>query len=279
MPIETIKAEGLEIAAQCFGTRSDPPVLLIMGAMASMLWWPDDFCQSLADHGRFVIRYDNRDTGQSTCYPQGQPGYNLVDMIDDAFRVLDAYNLPAAHLVGMSMGGMIAQNAAIRHPDRTLSLTVISSAPQGTGENLPPPDDIYMAHAATGADVDWSDRQQIIDFILAECEVIASRKHPFDKAATRKFIETDYDRSRNFPSATNHFSLFEDKTDLGTIGDAKCPMLIIHGTDDPIFPLAHGRALAGSVPDAQLVEIDGGGHELHPLDHEKIIRAIAAHTN
>lgn len=279
MSIRTIPATKAEIATECFGDTSAPPILLIMGAMASMLWWPRCFCRALADNGFFVIRYDNRDTGQSTHYPPGEPGYKLCDMIDDALHVLDAYNIPAAHIVGMSLGGMIAQNLAVGQPDRVLSLTVISSSPLGVEEDLPPPSDRYMEHAATGKTVDWSDRQQVIDFMLAECEVITSRKHPFDKASTRQFIETDYDRARNFPSTTNHFSLFAEDFNLGRIADATCPTLVLHGTADPIFPIDHGRALAKAAYSARIIEIDGGGHELHPKDHQQIVTGITDHIS
>jgi pimeloyl-ACP methyl ester carboxylesterase len=110
-----IRVNGLEIATEAFGDPTHSPVLLIMGAMASMLWWPEGFCERLANHGRYVIRYDNRDTGLSTKYPPGEPRYTFDDMVDDAIRVLDGYAIPAAHVVGMSLGGMIGQIAALKY--------------------------------------------------------------------------------------------------------------------------------------------------------------------
>src|ERR687896_138429 len=104
---EMVRDAGLEIATQSFGDEAAPPVLLIMGAMASMLWWPDGFCERLAGRGRFVIRYDHRDTGHSTKYTLGEPPYTFDDMVQDVVRVLDGHEIPAAHLVGMSMGGII----------------------------------------------------------------------------------------------------------------------------------------------------------------------------
>ncbi|MGO4839554.1 alpha/beta fold hydrolase, partial [Rhizobiaceae sp. 2RAB30] len=119
----TVHADGVTIATEAFGDPSAPPVLLIMGAMASMLWWPDEFCRKLAVRGRYVIRYDNRDTGLSTKYPPGNPPYRMDDMAEDAAAVLDAYGIASAHVVAMSLGGMIAQILALTQPRRVSSLT------------------------------------------------------------------------------------------------------------------------------------------------------------
>ena len=113
MSERTVKANGIEIATQAFGDAAHPAVLLIMGAMASMLWWPEDFCKRIADERRYVIRYDNRDTGLSTTCTPGKPPYTFDDMADDAIRVLDGYEISKAHIVGMSLGGMIGQLAAL----------------------------------------------------------------------------------------------------------------------------------------------------------------------
>ena len=129
MSERTIEAGEIELATQRFGDPARPPVLLIMGGMASMLWWPQEFCERLASHGRHVIRYDQRDTGRSTKYPPGEAPYTLDDLADDAIGVLDGYKISAAHVVGMSLGGMIGQIAALKHPSRVLSLTAISSSP------------------------------------------------------------------------------------------------------------------------------------------------------
>ena len=276
---KTVTADGVEIATEAFGDPAHPPVLLIMGAMASMLWWPEGFCRRLADQGRTVIRYDNRDTGLSTGYPPGQPPYGFDDMADDAIRVLDGYGLGRAHLVGMSLGGMIAQIAALAHPDRVASLTAISTSPVGTDtSHLPQTTAAYMEHAASGELVDWTDRAQVIDFILRDVRAIAGTAHPHDSAAARRLIEADYDRARSFASATNHFMLKGGDRWRGRLGELQAPLLVIHGTADPIYPVEHGAALAAAVPGARLVRIDGGGHELHPADWDVMIAAIAEHT-
>ena len=271
------KAQAPEIKSQTFGDSAHPALLLIMGAMASMLWWPEALCRKLASEGRFVIRYDNRDTGLSTKYAPG--AYTFDDMADDAVSVLDSYGIARAHVVGMSAGGMIAQLVALKHPSRVISLTVISSSPVGIDtSHLPGTTAAYMEHSADGAKVDWSNREQVVDFIVKDAHAIASTVHPFDETKTRAFVEQDYDRSGGFLSATNHFTLKGGEDWKGRLHEIKAPLLVLHGTSDPIFPVEHGAALAEAVPGGRIVRIEGGGHELHPQDWTTIVAAIVAHT-
>ncbi|MER9657078.1 alpha/beta fold hydrolase [Mesorhizobium sp. M0152] len=270
--------ERPEIISQTFGDPADPALLLIMGAMASMLWWPEEFCRKLAAAGLFVIRYDNRDTGCSTKYPPGESPYTFDDMADDAIDVLDNHGVAKAHIAGMSMGGMIAQLVALKHPSRVASLTVISSSPVGMDtSHLPQMNDAYVEHSAEGAKVDWSDRRQVIDFIVRDARAIASTVHPFDEARMRAFVEQDYDRSVGFLSATNHFMLRGGDEWKGRLHEMTAPLLVIHGTTDPIFPVEHGEAMAEAVAGAKIVRIEGGGHELHPEDWPVMSAAMVAH--
>ncbi|MBA1141180.1 alpha/beta fold hydrolase [Mesorhizobium neociceri] len=271
------KTAASEIVSQTFGDPGDPAMLLVMGAMASMLWWPQALCKKLAGEGRFVIRYDNRDTGLSTKYAPG--AYTFDDMADDAAGVLDSYGIAKAHVVGMSMGGMIAQRLAVKHPSRVITLTVISSSPVGIDtSHLPGTTAAYMEHSAAGAKVDWSDRDQVVGFVVKDAHAIASTAHPFDEKAMKAFIEQDYDRSGGFLSATNHFMLKGGEDMKGRLREIKVPLLVIHGTSDPIFPVEHGAALADAVPGGRLVRIEGGGHELHSDDWGAIVAALVAHT-
>ncbi|RWL80493.1 MAG: alpha/beta hydrolase [Mesorhizobium sp.] len=272
----TYAAQRPDIVSESFGSPKDPPILLIMGAMASMLWWPEAFCRQLARRGRFVIRYDNRDTGLSTKYPPGTPPYNFGDMVDDAIRVLDDHGVGKAHVAGMSMGGMLAQNVALKYPERVSALTVISSSPLGVDTSgLPGATEAYKEHSAQGGDVDWSNREQVLDFMVKDARAMASALHPFDEERTRAMIEADYDRSGGLASATNHF-LLNGGGPKRTVRDLTAPLLVIHGTADPLFPIEHGEALAKVVPGARLVKIEGGGHEMHRSDWPQIIDAIAA---
>jgi len=279
MNARVIKAADVEIATEAFGDPAHPPVLLIMGGMASMLWWHEEFCRRLAQRGRFVIRYDQRDSGLSTKYPAGQPGYRFDDAVDDVFRVLDGYGITTAHLVGFSLGGMVGQGAALKNPGRVLSLTAISSTPLGVEtSHLPPSGEAWMEHMK--ADVDWADRAEAVAYLVEDARLTAGTAHPFDKAATTAFIERDFDRSGGYLSATNHSILFHiGEAWRDRLREMKPPLLVIHGTADPVFPVEHGETLAATVPGARLVRLEGGGHELHRADWDTIIRAIADHTD
>jgi pimeloyl-ACP methyl ester carboxylesterase len=275
-----IRANGVALATETFGDPEHPPLLLIMGGMASMLWWPDDFCRKLAAHERYVVRYDQRDTGCSTKYPPGKAPYNLDDFASDAIGVLDEYGIERAHIVGMSLGGMIGQLVAVSYPARVRSLTAISSTPVGAGSTqLPASGEAWFEHQATTSEtVDWSDRAQVIAFMVEDARLTASTVHPFDDAQVRAFIERDYDRAGGFLNATNHGALMSEVSQRSRLRDIHVPLLVIHGTTDPVFPIEHGIALSKMVPGSKMIRIEGGGHELHPADWPRIIDGIAAHT-
>ncbi|WP_237355194.1 alpha/beta fold hydrolase [Rhizobium phaseoli] len=249
-----------------------------MGVMSSMLWWPERFCEALAAQGRYVIRYDQRDTGLSTHYPSGKPGYSFSDLSDDAIAILDAYGIEAAHLVGMSMGGFVAQEAALRHPRRVRTLTLISSSPVGV-DGLPSSTAAYKEHSAAAESIDWSDLEAIADFLRRDSVMLAGTGHPHDAEAVSVLIARDMNRAPSFVSATNHFMLLSD--DKGVTLHAshiEAPVLVIHGTSDPLFPIEHAEALTRVVPNAKLHRIAGGGHEIHDRDIDEIVRVIAGHT-
>src|SRR4051794_21135043 len=151
-----VEANGVELCTEAFGDPAHPPILLVMGMGASMLWWEAGFCRLLADGGTFVIRYDHRDTGRSVTYEAGRPGYSGADLVADALGVLDAYEIPVAHLVGVSAGAAFAQLLALDHPDRVSSLVLVSSSPALPGDReLPPPTGEFGRFVST-ASVDWS---------------------------------------------------------------------------------------------------------------------------
>ncbi len=162
-----IEANGVELCTETFGDPADPPVLLVMGIGGSMLWWEEDFCRILVGGGRFVIRYDHRDTGRSVTYKPGRPGYTGADLVGDAVGVLDAYEISAARVVGVSAGGAFAQLLALEFAERVLSLVLISTSPAVPGDrDLPPPTDEFGQFVST-AKVDWSDRESVIGYRLA----------------------------------------------------------------------------------------------------------------
>jgi pimeloyl-ACP methyl ester carboxylesterase len=278
-PETMLRSGDARICAQAFGWPSDPAALLIMGQMASMLWWPDAFCERLAQAGRFVIRYDNRDTGRSTSYEPGRPPYSLDDLAGDAVAVLDGYGIARAGIVAMSLGGVIAQLVALAHPARVSSVTAISSTPIDVGDvELPGPDPDYLRHAAGFEDLDWSDRQALGELLVRDARHVSGSRHPFDEQAAHELVTRDLSRTAHPASLANHAMLSGGERWQGRLGEIAAPLLVIHGNADPLLPYAHGVALAGAVPAARLVTVDGGGHELHEDDWDQMLEAIVAQT-
>jgi pimeloyl-ACP methyl ester carboxylesterase len=272
-----IEANGVELCTETFGDPADPPVLLIMGMGGSMLWWDEGFCRLLADGGRFVIRYDHRDTGRSVAYPPGRPGYSSDDLVADAAGVLDAYGVGAAHVVGVSMGGAMAQLLALDFPDRVASVTLIStSVAVGSHTGLPFGSDALARFTAT-ASVDWSDAASVTEYLVGYSRVLAGERR-FDADAGRDFVRRDISRARDFSAAQNHELLDDDGRVRGPLWSIAAPTLVIHGTADPMFPLAHGEALAAAIPGATLLPLEGAGHGVDRADWAAITLAILEHT-
>jgi pimeloyl-ACP methyl ester carboxylesterase len=249
-----------------------------MGVGASMLWWEESFCQWLAGGGRFVIRYDHRDTGCSVTYEPGQPGYSGADLVSDAVGVLDAYEIAAAHLVGVSAGGAFAQLVALDHPDRVSSLVLISTSPAlPVGRALPPPSDEFGRFVST-ATVDWSDPESAIDYLVGYQRVLAGGRRPFDEGATRSLVRRDVKRAHRFAAVRNHDALPEGEASSGTLSSIAAPTLVIHGTADPMFPIEHGEALAQEITGATLMPLENAGHGVDRADWDTIAGAILEHT-
>jgi pimeloyl-ACP methyl ester carboxylesterase len=272
-----IEANGISLCTEAFGDPRAPPVLLIMGMGASMLWWEDEFCAALAAGGRFVIRYDHRDTGRSETYPPGRPGYGGDDLVADAVRILDGYGIARAHVVGLSMGGALAQLLALDFADRVASLVLMSTSPAGPADDLPAPTDAYRASAAA-AEVDWNDPASVSESVVADARVLAGAERPFDEARVRALVARDVERARSPAGAQNHALLDGGEPWRDRLGAIAVPTLVVHGSADPLFPLGHGRALAGEIPGARLLVLDGAGHGLDPADWDDVVPAIVDHT-
>jgi pimeloyl-ACP methyl ester carboxylesterase len=273
-----IEANGVELCTEPFGDPADPPILLVMGLGGSMLWWEQGFCRMLADGGRFVIRYDHRDTGRSATYEPGRPEYTGADLVADAVGVLDAYGVPAAHVVGVSAGGAFAQLLALGFPDRVLSLVLISTSPATPGERrLPSATERYTKFLAT-AEVDWSDQESVIEYLVDYSRVLAGGERPFDEAAIRTLVRRDVARARNIASSENHDVIADGELSRKPLSSIAVPTLVIHGTADPMFPAEHGQALAAEIPGARLLTLNGAGHGVERADWETIVRAIIGHT-
>jgi pimeloyl-ACP methyl ester carboxylesterase len=273
-----IEANGVELCTEPFGDPSDPPILLIAGIGASMLWWEDGFCRMLAGGGRFVIRYDHRDTGRSVTYGAGRPGYTGADLEADPVRVLDAYGVPRAHLVGASAGGAFAQLLALDHPDRVLSVVLISTSPATPiDRELPSPTQAFERFVTT-AEVDWSEAASVIDYLVDYSGILAGGRRPFDEAAARDLVRRDIERARDFSAMQNHDSIPGDDRQRPPLSRIAAATLVVHGTADPMFPIEHGVVLAQEIPGATMVTLEGAGHGVDRADWDTIVRAILAHA-
>ncbi|MCX5062081.1 alpha/beta fold hydrolase [Streptomyces sp. NBC_00452] len=273
-----IRTAGVTLCTESFGDGSDPPILLVMGTGASMLWWEEGFCRKLAEGGRFVVRYDHRDTGRSTTYEPGRPGYTGADLVGDAVAVLDAYGIAAAHLVGVSAGGGLAQLVALDHAERVLSLVLVSTSPAVPGDReLPGPTGEFMRFV-TSAQVDWSQTASVIDYLVAYSRVLAGERRPFDETAVRDLVRRDVERAHDFAAVQNHDSLPDGERSRQPLSSIAVPTLVIHGTADPMFPFGHGEALTEEIPTARLLPLEGAGHGVDRADWETIVHAVLAHT-
>ena len=269
---------GVQLCTEAFGRPTDPPVLLVMGLGASMLWWEEELCRSVANGGRFVIRYDHRDTGRSTTSEPGRPEYDGIDLVADAAGVLDAYGLGSAHVVGVSAGGAMAQLLALDFADRVLSLVLIStSAAVPVDRDLPPPSDDFSRFVAE-AHVDWTNRESVIDYLVDYFRLLAGGRRPFDETACRALVRRDVERAASVASLQNHDVLASEDRPHPPLSLITVPTLVIHGTADPMFPLQHGRALAEEIPGATLLPIDQAGHGVDRADWPIVVSAILDHT-
>jgi len=253
-----VLTRGAELEAQAIGDAAHPCVILVMGAQASMLWWPLEFCETLAARGRFVLRFDHRDTGLSTKYPVGAPGYTSDDLADDVVAILDSFKVARAQLAGVSMGGMIGQIAGLKYPARFTRLAIMSATPlNGEGAGLPGPSKAFMTSAKRGEKVDWDNREQAVSYMLEFGRVLAAGED-FDEKAARGLIEADFDRSGGYSHGTNHYHVQGGESWAKHLSELKPPLVVLHGRSDPLFPIEHGRALANAVPGSELVEFSGG---------------------
>lgn len=279
MTVKTVTTGGVRLASEAFGDPAAPAILLIMGAMASSVWWPDGFCRRLAGRGRFVIRYEQRDTGAFTSYTPGTIAYSVEDLADDAVAVLDGYGVARAHLVGFSLGGFLAQLVALKRPDRVITLTLIASERLAdTDPELPQMSPAIPAYHAAAATLDWSDREAVLDYQVGAWRLLSGSGRDFDEAHIRALAAADHDRTPDPLTAFNHALLAGADAWYGRLSEITQPALVIHGTEDPVLPYAHALALERDLPRATLLTLAGAGHELHPDDWPAVVDALSAHT-
>ena len=199
-------------------------------------------------------------------------------MLADAVVVLDGYRLAAAHLVGVSAGGGLVQELALDFPNRIRSLVLISTSPAVAGDRSLPPPTAAFGQFVRSATVDWSDADSVIDYLVAYERVLAGAERRFEEAEVRDLVRRDVERARDFAAAQNHELLEDDDRPRQPLSSIRAPTLVIHGTADPMFPLAHGEALASEIPSARLLRLEGAGHGVQRADWNVITEAIATHT-
>jgi pimeloyl-ACP methyl ester carboxylesterase/SAM-dependent methyltransferase len=275
-----VRVDGVGLCVETLGERGAPPILLIAGAAESMESWDRDFCRLLAGEGRFVIRYDHRDTGRSTSWPPGAPGYTGRDLVADAGGLVDILAGGRAHLVGLSMGGAIAQQLAVEHPERVATLTLISTSP-GPADDLPPVTErLRAALAKPPPEPDWNDTDAVVEHLVQSYRPYAGPNY-FDEGAMRDMARRAVARTPNRgASAANHW-LLEDGDDIrARLGEVGAPTLVVHGSEDPLFPPGHGEALAREIPGAELLLLEGVGHQAPPRSTwDVVVPAILRHTD
>jgi pimeloyl-ACP methyl ester carboxylesterase len=274
--IRKAAVNGLELAYQCFGEPEHPTLLLVMGLGAQLQTWPSGFCQLLADSGYYVIRFDNRDCGQSSSFAQAglpdlaaimqgrppalPPAYRLEDMADDAFALLDHLGIDQCHLAGASMGGMIVQLMALRQPQRLLSLMPIMSS---SGDpTLPPPTPAAQAILLTPAPEPLAENT-FVPFMIEGWRVLCGAALPFEEVRIRALVISTFRRGYNPTGVARQFAaILLDGDRTARLAGIKTPTLVIHGTQDPLLRPEAGRAIASAIPNAGFLAIEGMGHDI-----------------
>jgi pimeloyl-ACP methyl ester carboxylesterase len=276
----TANANGIRIEYDTFGKSSHPALLLIIGLGNQLIHWQNEFCQQIADNGFYVIRYDNRDSGLSTKFEglsfeqimekimalfSGQKvsvPYTIEDMCNDAVGLLDEMKIVKAHICGMSMGGFIAQTFAINNASRTISLTSIYSHCGNRSEILPSKEVMEAMMKPIPRDRDGA-VAYTVDFL----KLIYGSGLPFDEQFHKKITAQAFDRSFS-PEGTarQYLAIMVQKDRTGELGKLKIPSLVIHGDEDPLVPLAGGKATAEAIPDAEFMVVKGMGHVIPNLN-------------
>jgi pimeloyl-ACP methyl ester carboxylesterase len=279
---------GITLCYETFGERTDPPLLLVMGLGMQMLGWPDDFCRQLAERGFYVVRFDNRDSGRST-HLKGRPPsvsqllrrrispvlYTLSDMAEDAHGLLRELELEPAHIVGASMGGMIAQMLAAEHPASVRSLVSIMS---NTGSRLSgQPSLAIYRYFLTAAP---ADREGYIDRTVKVFGAIGSRGLPQDTERHRDIAGRSWDRGLD-PAASGRQlgAILASGNRTRKLRQVAAPTLVIHGSKDPMVSRSGGVATARAIPGARMVTIRGMGHDLPEAAWPQLLDEISAHAH
>ena len=272
---KTVQFKDVSLYTESFGDMKNPTILLIMGSASSLIWWDEVFCQKLVDKGFFVIRYDHRDTGKSTHYPVGKPGYSLETLSDDAIEILNAYQIDKGIVMGMSMGGMLAQMVAVRHPNRVSGLVLLASIYGAEGADKLP---MFSPEVKKFFD-DYGNYQPVgfrdtVDFAFKQWQTTHQSERHYSLDEIYPMIELDVSRTDDYNSKLNHSFAPMTGNDLTRIHEISCPTLVIHGTVDNVVPYIHGEMLHKMIKNSELLSLVGAGHEVHPDDYNVMVEHI-----
>ncbi|HSS62134.1 MAG TPA: alpha/beta hydrolase [Candidatus Limnocylindrales bacterium] len=262
-------ANGIAIEYDTFGDPSAAPLLLIGGLGTQLISWDEEFCELLAARGFRVIRYDNRDAGLSTQMDDAEP-YTLDDMALDGVGLLDALEIPAAHIVGASMGGFIAQLIALDHPARVLTLTSMISGPSGADQVQPTSEAtaLLLTPAPTT-------REERITLGLVAKRTLLGPSDPFDEAYERNKVTRAVDRAYRPAGFVRQLqAIAAAPSRVPRLGSLRVPVLVVHGDADILVPVENGRRVAAAIPGARLLEIDGMGHDVPRRVWVQVVDAI-----
>jgi pimeloyl-ACP methyl ester carboxylesterase len=277
-----IKVDGVELCVETFGDPADRPVLLVG---ITMLSWPAELCAALT--GRYVVRYDLRDAGQSTFVDPDAPTYDLRDLVTDASELVAALDLGRTHVVGMGVGGFIAQLLALDHPEQVASLTLISSRPVAPGPvdpDLPDHAPEVMQQLFGRPQPDWTDRDSVVDYMTVSARLMSGSRG-FDEQAARAAAGSVFDRAGRTAKAqrASHLGSMFAAIDCRPrwrerLGGITAPTLVMHGDEDPFFPYGNGVALAAQIPGATLLTLPGIGHGVPRVTWPSVVDALLRHT-
>ncbi len=270
----SVAANGIGICYETTGDPGDPPLLLIMGLGGQLIAWDERFVSALVRRGFYVVRYDNRDVGLSTWFDQAglpdllailggaaaHPAYLLADMADDGAGLLDALEIESAHVLGISLGGMIAQSLAIQHPGRVRSLVSIMSTTGDPSVGAPHPETVAILLAAAPPA-----RQSVVDQAVTTWRVIGSPGFPFDEDRVRTNAGAAYDRAFHPAGAARQLVAIASSPDrTAALANVNVPTLVVHGEDDVLIDPSGGRATAAAIPGAAWWGVPGMGHDVPP---------------
>jgi pimeloyl-ACP methyl ester carboxylesterase len=266
----------VELYVEAFGPVDGEPVLLLSGADAQCTRWTPALVDPLVDAGHRVVRFDTRDCGLSSKL-SSDDGYTLDDLATDACRVLDGEGIEAAHLVGRSMGGMVAQVVALEHPERARSLTLLCSTPGLGDERLPPPDDRLVDQMTERLFAPPPvDHVEKVAWLVELDRLFVGTRYPFDETAATLVADADVTRCW-FPETGHGPAVNSSPSRLDRLGDIGVRTLVVHGTVDPVFPVEHGIALAEGIPGADLWLVEGLGHEVPDACLAELLPKVLTH--